>query len=221
MTSYRSVRAEVQSRWGHRTGPGAGHCPCRFAQLPQLDSSGPWAWAGLGPTRQLALGADCVPSCPFSWQVQRGRGPHLEHTQLHQHLRVCGRAAERARGRDAGHDVSAHGRWAGRSEPNPRRAVAEGTPGPAAVGGFSTAPRLPAHPPHSHPHLHTCLPQGQAGGICPVYPQGRQVPPSLPMGAPQAIPPSLAGDLEIRRLQPHAAMKLKDACSLEGKLCPT
>lgn len=157
VTSYRSVRAEVQSRWGHRTGPGAGHCPCRFAQLPQLDSSGPWAWAGLGPTRQLALGADCVPSCPFSWQVQRGRGPHLEHTQLHQHLRVCGRAAERARGRDAGHDVSAHGRWAGRSEPNPRWAVAEGTPGPAAVGGFSTAPRLPAHPPHSHPHLHTCL----------------------------------------------------------------
>lgn len=157
MTSYGSVRAGVQSRWGHQTGPGAAHCPCRFTQPLQLDSSGPWAWAGLGPTRQLALGADCVPSCPFSWQVQRGRGPHLEHAQLHQHLRVCGWAAERARGRDAGHDVSAHGRWAGRSEPNPRRAVAEGTPGPAAVGGFSTAPRLPAHPPHSHPHLHTCL----------------------------------------------------------------
>lgn len=110
---------------GHWAGPGDSHCSPHV--LPAALAG--WHWP-LGTGRAGASGVaspghgqcsrlPCRWPHPFSWQVQRGRGPHLEHTQLHQHLRVCGRAAERARGGDAGHDVS-----------DRRRGLRRGCPGP-------------------------------------------------------------------------------------------
>lgn len=43
---------------------------------------------------------------PISTQVQHRRGPNMECSQLHQHLRVRRWPPERAWGRDPGHDVS-------------------------------------------------------------------------------------------------------------------
>lgn len=82
--------------------------------------TGPGASGAASPGRGQCSRLPCGWPHPFSWQVQCGRGPQLEHTQLHQHLRVCGRAAERAGGGDTGHDVSDHrgGLWRGR--PGPR-----------------------------------------------------------------------------------------------------
>ena len=50
----------VRLWWGYWDWP----LPHLFTQPPQLDSSGPWAWVGLGLTRQLALEAGCVPTAP-------------------------------------------------------------------------------------------------------------------------------------------------------------
>lgn len=140
-------------------GPGDSDCsPLR--DLPatsagwhrSLGTGGAGAGGAASPGHGQRSCLPCAWPHPFSWQVQCGRGPHLEHTQLHQHLRVCGRAAERAGGGDAGHDVSDRrgGLWRG------------GRPGPWLL-------RPPAPSPSSlPPRLHTCL---VSAAQCALSPQ--------------------------------------------------